>query len=78
MPRITIERKIEITKKIYKIESEEYELPEQILFMGQLLSYDSYHKEYSNNNFSVPAKYYLEIMLKQHKAKKQQNCKPIE
>ena len=78
MPRITLERKVKVGNNIYKIKTETYELPEQILYMGQLLSYDSYHKEYSNSNFSIPAKYYLEIMLKQHKAKKQQNCKPIE
>ncbi len=73
MPRVTLERKIEVGKNIYKIETETYELPEQILYMGQLLSYDSYHREYSNSNFTISAKYYLEIQLKQYKAKKQES-----
>lgn len=78
MPRITIERKIEVGNKVYRIEADTYELPEQILYEGQLLSYDSYHREYSNSKFTISARYYLEIQLKLQKAKKQQKGKAIE
>lgn len=48
MPRITIEKSIPIKGKISKIETTTYDLPDQIVFKNKVLSFDSYHKAYTD------------------------------
>ena len=64
MPRISIEKKIAITKNISEIKTITYDLPEKILYNDKVLSYDSYHKEYTDHNKeSISALDYLKMEL---------------
>ena len=77
MPRITIETKIPVNEKIFKIKTATYELPENIVYKNKVLYYDSYHKEYTDNkNEWISAEDYLKFVLtdKNKKQKNNSNC----
>lgn len=64
MPRISVEKKIPINNNIFEIKTMTYELPENIIYKGKYLSYDNYHKEYTDRkDFSISALDYLKIAL---------------
>ena len=64
MPRITIEKKIKVTRSICEVKTITYDLPEQILYQGRILAYDSYHKEYTDRqNLFISAQDYLNMEL---------------
>ncbi len=56
MPRITIEEKVKVLDGIYKIQNATYELPDQIFYKHQLMTYDGYHKEYTSIGGAVRVK----------------------
>lgn len=65
MPRITLEKKIPIGNGISEIKEVTYDLPDHIVYKGQYMSYDSYHKGYqgSYGNLIISAKDYLKETL---------------
>lgn len=65
MPRITIESKINIADSVNEIKTTTYEIPNTIVWENECLSYDSYHKCYTNGagDVIVPAKEYVFKMI---------------
>ena len=64
MPRISVEKKIPIKNNIFEIKTMTYELPENIVYKGKYMSYDNYHKEYTDRkDFSISVLDYLKIAL---------------
>lgn len=72
MPRITLEKKMPIRNNIFEIKTYIYDLPENIVYKGRYLSYDNYHKEYTDRkDFAIRAVDYLNEMLKIDTKKKE-------
>lgn len=69
MPRITIEKKIKITNKVFEIKTATYELPDSILYKNKVLDYDNYHRRYIDrkSNTYISAEDYLKIALNNKK-----------
>lgn len=67
MPRIEIERKIPVGRDIFKVRRFEYELPDQIMFDGVLMKYNSRSEFYESSGgfVFVSARDYLLAVLKE-------------
>lgn len=56
MPQISVEVKNYITDNLYEVKTTTYEIPRQIVCNNQILHYDAYRQEYTNNtNLSISA-----------------------
>lgn len=67
MPRIELERKVPVCRDIFEVRHLEYELPDQIVLDGVLMTYNerSGFYESSGHIVSVSARDYLRAVLKE-------------
>lgn len=72
MPVIFVEEKKEVKPGVFKTETKVCNLPDWVMFEGNVLHYDSYHGKYIDReyNVSITPKEYLEYkLMKENKTK---------
>ena len=65
MPKITIEKNIEVAKNLFEVRSTTYNIPEQIVYNGKVLHYDRYHMSYVSDELWLSAVDYIKEQLEQ-------------
>lgn len=73
MPRVTIEKKVQVSGDVYEIKTKTYELPNSISLYGVYMTYNKERKAYESlNKFTtLPAETYIQIQQKTKKQSKQ-------